>query len=43
MWLYYCLISTLASRLILKEKISWNKYLIMLGIFICVLILSCIE
>ena len=37
------IVTILASRLILKEKISWNKYLIILGIFICVLILSCIE
>lgn len=37
------IITMLASRLILKEKISWKKYLIILGIFICVLILSCVE
>lgn len=36
------IITILASRLILKEKISWKKYLMILGIFICVLILSCI-
>lgn len=36
------IITMLASRLILKEKISWKKYLMILGIFICVLILSCI-
>ena len=36
------IITILASRLILREKISWKKYLIILGIFICVLILSCI-
>lgn len=37
------IITILASRLILKEKISWKKYLMILGIFICVLILSCIA
>lgn len=37
------IITILASRLILKEKISWKKYLMILGIFICVLILSCIK
>lgn len=36
------IITMLASRLILKGKISWKKYLMILGIFICVLILSCI-
>lgn len=36
-------ITILASRFILKEEISWKKYLMILGIFICVLILSCIE
>ena len=34
------IVTILASRFILKEKISWNKYLVMLGIFICVLILA---
>lgn len=34
------IITILASRLILKEKIGWNKYLMILGIFICVLVLS---
>lgn len=33
------IITILASRLILKEKISWKKYLMILGIFICVLML----
>lgn len=33
-------ITVLASRIILKEKITWKKYLIILGIFICVLLLS---
>lgn len=37
------IITILASRLILKEKISWKKYLMILGIFISVLILACIE
>lgn len=36
-------VTILASRLILKEKITWKKYLIMLGIFICVLILALIK
>lgn len=36
------IITMLASRLILKEKISWKKYLMILGIFICVLVLPCI-
>ncbi len=36
-------ITILSSRFILKEKISWRKYLMILGIFICVLILACIE
>lgn len=36
------IITILASRLILKEKISWQKYLMILGIFICVFILACI-
>lgn len=36
-------ITILASRFILKEKISWRKYLMILGIFICVFILTCIE
>lgn len=34
------IITMLASRVILKEKISWKKYLMILGIFICVLVLS---
>lgn len=34
------IITILASRLLLKEKISWNKYLMIVGIFICVLMLS---
>lgn len=37
------IITILASRLILREKISWKKYLMILGIFICVLGLSCIQ
>lgn len=36
-------ITVLASRFILKEKISWKKYLMILGIFICVLILALIK
>lgn len=36
-------ITILASRYILKEKISWKKYLMILGIFICVFILALIE
>lgn len=34
------IITILASRFILKEKISWKKYLMIIGIFICVLILA---
>lgn len=34
------IITMIASRLILKEKISWEKYLMILGIFICVVALS---
>lgn len=37
------MITILASRWILKEKISAKKYGMMIGIFICVLILACIE
>lgn len=36
-------ITILASRFILKEKITWKKYLMILGIFICVLTLSLIK
>lgn len=36
-------VTILASRLILKEKITWKKYLMMLGIFICVLVLALIK
>ncbi len=36
-------ITILASRFILKEKISWKKYLMILGIFICVFILALIK
>lgn len=36
-------ITILASRYILKEKISWKKYLMILGIFICVFILALIK
>lgn len=37
------IITMLASRWILKEKISWKKYLMILGIFVCVLILAVIK
>lgn len=37
------MITILASRWILKEKISAKKYGMMIGIFICVLMLACIE
>lgn len=37
------IITMLASRWILKEKISAKKYGMILGIFICVLMLACIE
>lgn len=36
-------ITILASRFVLKEKITWKKYLMILGIFICVLILALIS
>ena len=36
-------ITIIASRFILKEKITLKKYLMMLGIFICVLILTVIK
>lgn len=37
------IITILASRFILKEKVSFKKYLMILGIFICVLILALIK
>lgn len=37
------IITILASKLLLKEKVSWKKYVMILGIFICVLTLACIE
>lgn len=37
------IITMLASRCILKEKISWKKYSMILGIFVCVLILSLMK
>lgn len=36
-------VTILASRFILKEKVSWKKYLIILGIFMCVLALAFIS
>lgn len=36
-------ITLLASRVILKEKISWKKYLMIIGIFLCVLLLAMIK
>lgn len=36
-------VTILSSRFILKEKISYKKYIMILGIFICVLILSLIK
>lgn len=36
-------ITILASRFILNEKISWKKYLMILGIFICVVALALIK
>lgn len=36
-------ITILASRLILKEKVTWKKYAMIFSIFICVLILSVIK
>ena len=36
-------VTILSSKVILKEKITYKKYLMILGIFICVLILSLIK
>ena len=36
-------VTILSSRFILKEKITYKKYLMILGIFICVLILALIK
>lgn len=36
-------ITVIASRIILKEKITWKKYLMILGIFMCVFILALIK
>ncbi len=33
-------ITILASRFILKEKISWKKYLMIIGVFLCVMFLA---
>ena len=33
-------VTILASRMILKEKITWKKYLMIIGIFLCVLLLA---
>lgn len=33
-------VTILASRFILKEKITWKKYLMIIGVFLCVLILG---
>lgn len=33
-------VTILASRCILKERISWKKYLMILGIFMCMLVLA---
>lgn len=35
-------VTILASRFILKEKINWKRYVMILGIFICVLVLALI-
>lgn len=37
------IITTLASRFILKEKITWKKYLMIFGVFICVLMLAIMK
>lgn len=37
------IVTILSSRMLLKEKISWKKYLMILGIFICVLFLAYIQ
>lgn len=36
-------VTILASRIILKEKITWKKYLMIFGIFMCVLVLAIIK
>jgi len=36
-------ITTLASRWILKEKISWQKYVMIFGMFLCILVLAVIK
>ncbi len=36
-------VTILASKFILKEKVSWKKYLMILGIFMCVLTLAFIN
>ena len=36
-------VTILASKIILKEKVTWKKYLMILGIFICVLVLTLIK
>ena len=33
-------VTILASRMILKEEITWKKYLMIIGIFLCVLLLA---
>ena len=37
------IVTVLSSRFILKEKITYKKYIMILGIFICILILSLIR
>ena len=36
-------ITLLASRIILKEKLQWKKYILIIGIFLCVLCLSILK
>lgn len=36
-------ITILASRFILKEKISWKKYLMIIGVFLCIILLALMK
>lgn len=36
-------ITILASRFILKEKISWKKYLMIIGVYLCIILLALIK
>lgn len=36
-------ITILASRFILKEKISWKKYLMIIGVYLCIILLALMK